>query len=387
MDVSAQLERRGESDLGLTFRAVAFRVQAEGPADALARGWKDTLGTVSGTLQGLAALFRGNVKVYQRPIRPRADHLHGRDRLPAAALREGWADGLSQLFNFLSLLSIGLFIMNLMPIPAAGRRPDPPVRRGGYTAQAPEAQDRVPIPGGGHGGGAGHIRLNHHRGPDVLFGPLEAPRSQESIRRRVVLRSVTCPCEAVFEADLPRVRGPGRPSRQALAEILEGTFLSSVNCPECGTPRKAGSGGPRGIRYPEPRPDRSSRRWSGTPFYRGTVAVPQGAEAVIGYRELVERVQAVRDGGLAPGPGGPQIPSPCPGPAGRSRSRDHHRIHRPRGRHPGVRRLGSQGRRGRGGPGTGRDSTRRPSPSWARRPRKSPFPATFSRDRTDRSGP
>ncbi len=107
------------------------------------------------------------------------------------------------------------------------------------------------------------------------------------------MRSVTCPCEAVFEADLPQsVDLDDKP--QALAEILEGTFLS-VKCPECGSLVK---------------PDLAVRVVSGTrsldlqvvpeveryAFYRGTVAVPQGAEAVIGYRELVERVKAVRDG-------------------------------------------------------------------------------------------
>ncbi len=116
VDVVPSWNGEGNPDLGLTFRAVAFRVQAEGPADALARGWKDTLGTVSGTLQGLAALFRGNVKVTNALSGPaRITYMVG--TVASRGLREGWADGLSQLFNFLSLLSIGLFIMNLMPIP------------------------------------------------------------------------------------------------------------------------------------------------------------------------------------------------------------------------------------------------------------------------------
>lgn len=107
------------------------------------------------------------------------------------------------------------------------------------------------------------------------------------------MRSVTCPCEAVFEADLPEaVDLDDRP--QALAEILEGTFLA-VQCPECGNLVK---------------PDLTVRVVSGSrsldlqvvpeverfAFYRGAVAVPRGAEAVIGYRELVERVKAVQDG-------------------------------------------------------------------------------------------
>ena len=107
------------------------------------------------------------------------------------------------------------------------------------------------------------------------------------------MRSVTCHCEAVFDADLPEtVDMDARP--QAMTEILEGTFLSA-RCPECGTVVK---------------PDLAVRVLSGSrtldlqvipemeryAFYRGTVKLPQGVEAVIGYRELVERVKAVRDG-------------------------------------------------------------------------------------------
>lgn len=116
VDVVPSWDGEGNPDLGLTFRAVAFRVQAEGPVDALVRGWKDTLGTISGTLRGLASLFRGNVKVTNALSGPaRITFMVG--TVASRSLREGWADGLSQLFSFLSLLSIGLFIMNLMPIP------------------------------------------------------------------------------------------------------------------------------------------------------------------------------------------------------------------------------------------------------------------------------
>lgn len=107
------------------------------------------------------------------------------------------------------------------------------------------------------------------------------------------MRSVTCPCEAVFEADLPEtVDLDARP--RAMDEILEGTFLTA-RCPECGTVVK---------------PDLPVRVLSSTrsldiqvvpemeryAFYRGAVPLPSGAEAVIGYRELVERMRAVRDG-------------------------------------------------------------------------------------------
>ena len=107
------------------------------------------------------------------------------------------------------------------------------------------------------------------------------------------MRSVTCPCEAVFEADLPEtVDLDARP--QALEDILAGSFLSA-RCPECGTVVKpdlpvrilSGSRGMDIQVVPE------MERYS---FYRGAVSLPSGAEAVIGYRELVERIRAVQDG-------------------------------------------------------------------------------------------
>ncbi len=107
------------------------------------------------------------------------------------------------------------------------------------------------------------------------------------------MRSVTCPCEAVFEADLPEsVDLDSRP--RALEEILEGTFLSA-RCPECGTVVKPDlpvrvTSGSRGMDIQVvPEVDRFA-------FYRGAVPLPSGSEAVIGYRELVERIRAVRAG-------------------------------------------------------------------------------------------
>lgn len=107
------------------------------------------------------------------------------------------------------------------------------------------------------------------------------------------MRSVTCPCEAVFEADLPEsVDLDVRP--RAVEEILDGSFLSA-RCPECGSIVKPDlpvrvTSESRGMDIqvvPE------MERYA---FYRGAVPLPSGSEAVIGYRELVERIRAVRDG-------------------------------------------------------------------------------------------
>ena len=107
------------------------------------------------------------------------------------------------------------------------------------------------------------------------------------------MRSLTCPCETVFDADLPDFVDLDA-SPDTVTEILNGTFLSA-RCPNCGNLVK---------------PDVSVRitsasrsldlqvvpeldRWS---FYRGAVSVPKGTEVVIGYRELAERIRESQDG-------------------------------------------------------------------------------------------
>ena len=116
LEVIPTWDTDGNPNLGITFKSMAFRIQAEGLPDALSKGYADTWTTISGTLQGLAGLFRGNIKVANAVSGPaRITYMVG--TVASRGLREGWAAGLSQLFNFLSLLSVGLFIMNLMPIP------------------------------------------------------------------------------------------------------------------------------------------------------------------------------------------------------------------------------------------------------------------------------
>ncbi|HSV56125.1 MAG TPA: CpXC domain-containing protein [Magnetospirillaceae bacterium] len=107
------------------------------------------------------------------------------------------------------------------------------------------------------------------------------------------MRSVACPCEAQFETEFPET--VDLDSRDgAETEILSGDFLTA-RCPRCGNVVK---------------PDLAVRVISSSrkldvqvipemerlAFHRGAVKIPAGSEAVIGYRELAERIRAVRDG-------------------------------------------------------------------------------------------
>jgi hypothetical protein len=107
------------------------------------------------------------------------------------------------------------------------------------------------------------------------------------------MRTVTCRCETVFEADLPEeVDLDSRP--QTLDEILKGDFLA-VDCPNCGARLKpeltvrlvSKKAGLDLVVLPEL--DRMS-------LYRGAVELPKGSQALVGYPELFERARILSDG-------------------------------------------------------------------------------------------
>lgn len=107
------------------------------------------------------------------------------------------------------------------------------------------------------------------------------------------MRQVTCMCETVFDADLPEEididSSPG-----IMEEILKGEFLT-VKCPICGTGLKPELR-VRLISAKEkldivvlPELERMS-------LYLGKAGIPAGAEAIVGYPELFERVKMLSEG-------------------------------------------------------------------------------------------
>ena len=102
-------------DLGISWKTVRFEVKASGLLDALRMGAGETVGTVSATLKGLASLFMGVdlLKAVSGPAR--ITWIVG--QVAADGFSGGVASGMSASFNFLAVLSIGLFAMNLLPIP------------------------------------------------------------------------------------------------------------------------------------------------------------------------------------------------------------------------------------------------------------------------------
>lgn len=105
----------GPAETGISWELQRYVVRSDGFLDALADGWRSTATTVSGTYRGLASLFRGVelLKAVSGPVRI----TWAVGQVAADGFSGGMATGLTVSFNFLAILSIGLFVMNLLPIP------------------------------------------------------------------------------------------------------------------------------------------------------------------------------------------------------------------------------------------------------------------------------
>jgi hypothetical protein len=99
-------------------------------------------------------------------------------------------------------------------------------------------------------------------------------------------------CETVFDADLPEDFDLDL-NPDVLDEILKGEFLA-VRCPNCGTRLKPElrvrlfSEKNKVNLFMLPESERMS-------LYLGKAGIPDGAEAVVGYAELFERVKVLSD--------------------------------------------------------------------------------------------
>ncbi len=101
--------------LGITFQAVEMPSPSLTPPEALARGTREAFSTLALTVRSIALLFQG-VDLTQAVAGPiRITYFVG--EVATAGLSGGIGGGLRAFFNFLSLVSIALFFMNLLPIP------------------------------------------------------------------------------------------------------------------------------------------------------------------------------------------------------------------------------------------------------------------------------
>jgi regulator of sigma E protease len=108
---------QGASNLGLGFKTETHTVRAASTLGAaIASGAAETLSTFSATLKGLGSLFQG-VDIFKALSGPaRITYMVG--QATTEGIQRSASGGLALPLNFLGFLSIGLFIMNLLPIPA-----------------------------------------------------------------------------------------------------------------------------------------------------------------------------------------------------------------------------------------------------------------------------
>jgi len=106
----------GSSNLGIGFKTQPKVIKADGPADAVRQGLVETWKTFATSIKGLGLLFKG-VDLFKAVSGPaRITYLVGKSA--AEGIQSVGSGGIALPFNFLAFLSIGLFIMNLLPIPA-----------------------------------------------------------------------------------------------------------------------------------------------------------------------------------------------------------------------------------------------------------------------------
>ena len=106
---------KGGIDLGLSFQSKRVIVQGTGFFSSIAQGFVKTHETVLLTFKSFALLFKG-IDLKQAVSGPlRITHMIG--DVAQEGFRSGIAEGWMSLLSFVAIISISLFIMNLLPIP------------------------------------------------------------------------------------------------------------------------------------------------------------------------------------------------------------------------------------------------------------------------------
>lgn len=114
--VIPHIDASGKPDIGLAFQTVQFSSRIVGFSEALKLGLSETFETLIMTVKGIGLLFRG-VDLSQAVSGPvRITYIVG--EVAAQGFSQNFSAGLTSVLNFLSLLSVALFFMNLLPIPA-----------------------------------------------------------------------------------------------------------------------------------------------------------------------------------------------------------------------------------------------------------------------------
>lgn len=106
---------KGGIDLGISFQTQKVVVKATGFFSSIVQGFVKTHETILLTFKGFALLFKG-IDLRQAVSGPlRITHMIG--DVAQEGFKSSMAEGWASLLSFVAIISISLFIMNLLPIP------------------------------------------------------------------------------------------------------------------------------------------------------------------------------------------------------------------------------------------------------------------------------
>ena len=108
--------QKGAPNLGIEFASRSYRSPRLGSVGALQKSLRETVSTISLTVKGIGLLFRG-ISLRNAVAGPlRITYYIG--SAATSGFQLGIGIGVVSFFRFLSFLSVTLFLMNLLPIPA-----------------------------------------------------------------------------------------------------------------------------------------------------------------------------------------------------------------------------------------------------------------------------
>ncbi|MCL2294708.1 MAG: site-2 protease family protein [Spirochaetes bacterium] len=110
-------DEHGQTSPGFVFSVYRYSTPDYSPIGALRRGTEESFRILFVSIKGLRTIFRGDVDINQAVSGPiRITYMVG--DFATTAFSESARAGLISFFKFLSLISVALFFMNLLPIPA-----------------------------------------------------------------------------------------------------------------------------------------------------------------------------------------------------------------------------------------------------------------------------
>jgi regulator of sigma E protease len=117
-DLSLRYGEEGVPEWGLRFALNVYSSPDMGPIGALRQGLAETWQTMAVTVKGIRLLLRGrDINVRNAVAGPlRITYYVG--SVATSGFSLGFSEGFVSFFRFLCLLSVVLFIMNLLPLPA-----------------------------------------------------------------------------------------------------------------------------------------------------------------------------------------------------------------------------------------------------------------------------